>query len=96
MEFCSITAHSMNNPERRHRAIPVGAVAARSIMRRIIWLVLVCLIGLGAVVAIKIGAMKTPEGADVDKARVGTATEQGILIGAKNYQICDIILPAIA
>ena len=45
-------------------------------MRSIIWLVLICLIGLGAVVAIKIGA-RTPEGADVDKAKVGAATEQG-------------------
>ena len=55
----------------------------RSIMRSIIWLVLICLIGLGAVVAIKIGA-KTPEGADVDKAKVGAATEQGTPIRAKN------------
>jgi hypothetical protein len=85
----------MNNPERRRGTTPVGAVAARSIMRRIIWLVLVCLIGLGAVVAIKIGVTKTPEGADVDKARVGAATEQGIPIKAKNFQIGDIILPAI-
>jgi hypothetical protein len=41
-------------------------------MRRIVWLVLVCLIGLGAAVAIRIGA-KAPEGADVDKAKVGAA-----------------------
>lgn len=44
-------------------------------MRIIIWLVIVCLIGLGAVVAIKIGA-KTPEGANVDAAKVGAATGQ--------------------
>jgi hypothetical protein len=42
-------------------------------MRRIIWLVLICLIGLGAAVAIKIGA-RTPEGADVDRAKVGATT----------------------
>jgi hypothetical protein len=50
-------------------------------MRSIIWLVLVCLIGLGAVVAIKIGA-QTPEGADVDKAKVGAAPGQGTPIRA--------------
>jgi hypothetical protein len=66
-------------------AIPVGTVAARSIMRRNIWLVLICLIGLGAVVAIKIGA-KTPEGADVDKAKVGAAIGQGTPIRAKNIR----------
>ena len=43
-------------------------------MRRIIWLVVVCLIGLGAVVAIRIGA-RVPEGADVDRAKVGAATD---------------------
>ena len=58
----------------------------RSIMRRIIWLVLVCLIGLGAVVAIKIGA-RTPEGADVDKAKVGAAPGQGTPIGGKNFGV---------
>jgi hypothetical protein len=52
-------------------------------MRSIIWLVLICLIGLGAVVAIKIGA-RTPEGADADKAKVGAATGQGTPIKAKN------------
>jgi hypothetical protein len=56
----------------------------RSIMRRIIWLVFICLIGLGAVVAIKIGA-RTPEGADADKAKVGAATERGTPIRAKNH-----------
>jgi hypothetical protein len=55
-------------------------------MRRIIWLVLVCLIGLGAVVAIKIGA-RTPEGADADKAKVGAAPGQGTPIGAKNFWV---------
>jgi hypothetical protein len=50
----------------------IGA-AAKTIMRSIIWLVVACLIGLGAVVAIKIGT-RTPEGADVDRARVGAAT----------------------
>ncbi len=63
-------------------------------MRSIIWLILICLIGLGAVVAIKIGT-RTPEGADVDKAKVGAATEQGTSFGAKNFQICDIMVPAI-
>ena len=61
-------------------------------MRSIIWLVLICLIGLGAVVAIKIGA-RTPEGADVDKAKVGAATEQGTPIRAKNSWVCDIVVP---
>jgi len=75
----------MNSSERRR---------GRSIMRSIIWLVLICLIGLGAVVAIKIGA-RTPEGADVDKAKVGAATEQGTPIRAKNSWVCDIIVPAI-
>ena len=64
-------------------------------MRRIIWLVLVCLIGLGAVVAIRIGA-RAPEGADVDRAKVGAATEQGNPIEAKNSGVCDVMLPAIA
>jgi len=54
-------------------------------MRRNIWLVLICLIGLGAVVAIKIGA-KTPEGADVDKAKVGAAIGQDTPIRAKNIR----------
>jgi hypothetical protein len=67
----------MNSGERRR---------GRSIMRSIIWLVLVCLIGLGAVVAIKIGA-RTPEGADVDKAKVGAATGQGTPIRAKNFWV---------
>jgi hypothetical protein len=74
--------------------IPVSAVAARSIVRSIIWLVLVCLIGLGAVVAIKIGA-KTPEGADVDKAKVGAATEHDVPLKPNNSQVCDITAPAI-
>jgi hypothetical protein len=39
-------------------------------MRSIIRLVLIYLIGLGVAVAIMIGA-RTPEGADVDKAKVG-------------------------
>jgi hypothetical protein len=64
-------------------------------MRRIIWLVLVCLIGLGAVVAIRIGA-RAPEGADVDRAKVGAATEKGAPIGAKNSWVCDIMAPATA
>ncbi len=63
-------------------------------MRTIIWLVVVCLIGLGAVVAIKIGA-RTPEGADVDKAKVGSATWRGAPIGTKELQVCDITAPAI-
>jgi hypothetical protein len=63
-------------------------------MRRIIWLVLACLIGLGAVVAIKIGT-KTPEGADVDRAKVGAATGQDALIKPKNSQVCDSMVPAI-
>jgi hypothetical protein len=75
----------MNSSERRR---------GRSIMRSIIWLVLICLIGLGAVVAIKIGA-RTPEGADVDKAKVGAATEQGTPIRAMDSWFCDIIVPAI-
>ena len=55
-------------------------------MRSIIWLALVCLIGLGAVVAIKIGA-RTPEGADADKAKVGAAPGQGTPIGGKNFGV---------
>ncbi len=43
-------------------------------MRSIIWLVLIGLIGLGMMVAIKIGTA-APEGADVDQAKVGTAVE---------------------
>jgi hypothetical protein len=62
---------------------------------RIIWLVVVCLIGLGAVVAIKIGA-KTPEGVDVDKARVGAATGQSTSVRANNSQACDIMVWTIA
>jgi hypothetical protein len=57
-------------------------------MRRIIWLVLVCLIGLGAVVAIKIGA-RTPEGADADKAKVGAAPGQGTPIGRRTFGFRD-------
>jgi hypothetical protein len=44
-------------------------------MRGIIWLVLIGLIGLGAMVAIKIGAA-APEGAAVDESKVGTTMEQ--------------------
>jgi hypothetical protein len=50
--------------------ISVGAV----VMRNIFWLVLIGLIGLGLVVAIKIGT-SAPAGADVDEAKVGTAAE---------------------
>jgi hypothetical protein len=64
-------------------------------MRRIIWLVFICLIGLGAVVAIKIGA-RTPEGADADRAKVGAATERGTPIRAKTSRVCDIMVLAIA
>jgi hypothetical protein len=66
----------------RSGPISVETAAARSIMKNIIWLVVVCLIGLGTVVAIKIGT-KAPEGANVDKAKVGAATEQGTPIRAK-------------
>jgi hypothetical protein len=52
---------------------PVSAAATGSIMRNVVWLVIVCLIGLGAVVAIKTGAA-VPEGANVDRAKVGAVT----------------------
>jgi hypothetical protein len=42
--------------------------------------------GLGAVIAIKIGA-RMPEGADVDKAKVGAAPGQGTPIRAKNFWV---------
>ena len=54
---------------------PIGAVTTGSIMRNVVWLVIVSLIGLGAVVAIKIGAA-APEGANVDGTKVGAATGQ--------------------
>jgi hypothetical protein len=50
-------------------------------MRSVVWLVIVCLIGLGAVVAIKIGAA-APEGANVDGTKVGAATGQDAPIEA--------------
>ena len=50
--------------------ISVGAV----VMRNIIWLVVICLISLGLVVAIRIG-MAAPAGADADEAKVGTAVD---------------------
>jgi hypothetical protein len=62
--------------------ISVGAVA----MRSTIWLVVVCLIGLGVMVAIKIGTA-APEGADADKAKVGTAVEPGTSTKAKSFQV---------
>jgi hypothetical protein len=46
-------------------------------MRRTTWLILVCLISLGVMVAIKIGTAK-PEGADADEARVGSAVERAL------------------
>jgi hypothetical protein len=55
--------------------VPTGAVTTGSIMRNVVWLVIVSLIGLGAVVAIKIGAA-APEGANVDGTKVGAATGQ--------------------
>ena len=73
----------MKSGDKRHDTF--DAVAARSIMRSIIWLVVVCLIGLGAMVAIKIGA-GTPEGADVDKAKVGAATGQVAPIRTASFQ----------
>jgi hypothetical protein len=62
--------------------ISVGAVA----MRGTIWLVLICLIGLGVMVAIKIGTA-APEGADADAAKVGTAVEPGAPSKAKSFQV---------
>jgi hypothetical protein len=59
--------------------VPIGAVTTGSIMRNVVWLVIVCLIGLGAVVAIKIGAA-APEGANVDVTRVGATTGQDVPI----------------
>jgi hypothetical protein len=55
-------------------------------MRGTIWLVLVCLIGLGVMVAIKIGTA-APEGADADAAKVGTAVEPGAPSKAKSFQV---------
>ena len=62
-------------------------------MRNVVWLVIVCLIGLGAVVAIRIGT-KTPEGADVDGGKVGAATGQDAPIKSKNSQVCDLMVRA--
>ena len=62
--------------------ISVNAAA----MRSIIWLVVICLIGLGVTVAIKIGAA-APEGADADAAKVGTAAEPGTPARAKSFQV---------
>jgi hypothetical protein len=54
-------------------------------MRSVVWPVIVCLIGLGAVVAIKIGAV-APEGANVDGTKVGAATGQDAPIKASSRQ----------
>lgn len=65
--------------------VPIGAVTTESIMRNVVWLVIVCLIGLGAVVAIKIGAA-APEGANVDGTKVGAATGQDAPIRGSSFQ----------
>jgi len=55
-------------------------------MRSTTWLVVICLIGFGVMVAIKIGTA-APEGADADKAKVGTAVEPGTPTKAKSFQV---------
>lgn len=65
--------------------VPIGAITTGSIMRSVVWLVIVGLIGLGAVVAIKIGAA-APEGANVDGTKVGAATGQDAPIKANGSQ----------
>jgi hypothetical protein len=70
---------------RGNGVVPIGAVTTGSIMRNVVWLVIVCLIGLGAVVAIKIGAA-APEGANVDGAKVGAATGQDAPIKTSSRQ----------
>jgi hypothetical protein len=62
--------------------ISVGAVA----MRGTTWLIVICLIGLGVMVAIKIGTA-APEGADADAAKVGTAVAPGTPAKAKSFQV---------
>ena len=62
--------------------ISVGAGAMRSTT----WLIVICLIGLGVMVAIRIGAA-APEGADADSAKVGKAVEPGKLTKAKSSQV---------
>lgn len=54
-------------------------------MRNVVWLVIICLVSLGAVVAIMIGAAP-PEGANVDGTKVGAATGQDAPIKANDFQ----------
>lgn len=68
-----------------HGVVPIGAVTTGSIMRSVVWLVIICLISLGAVVAIMIGAAP-PEGANVDGTKVGAATGQDAPIKANDFQ----------
>ncbi len=60
----------------------VGAVAMRSTT----WLIVIGLIGLGVMVAIKIGTA-APEGADADAAKVGTAVAPATRAKATSFQV---------